>query len=97
MTGQSFETLKTWQKAYQLMLDIHKRFIPVLPKDEKDDLEDQIRRSSKNVSANIAEGAGRYCYMDNVRFCKNAKGSIDETINHMSAARDPGYCPNSLL
>lgn len=34
MTDQSFETLKTWQKAHQLMLAIHKRLIPILPKEE---------------------------------------------------------------
>ena len=34
MTEQSFEKLKTWQKAHQLMLDIHKKLIPLLPKEE---------------------------------------------------------------
>jgi four helix bundle protein len=96
MTEQSFETLQVWQKAHQLMLDIHKNLIPLLPKEEKYDLADQIRRSSKSVSANIAEGAGRYYYMDNVRFCYNARGSLDETLNHLIAARDLEYCPTPL-
>ncbi len=96
MTDQSFETLKTWQKAHQLMLDIHKRLIPILPKEEKYVLGDQLRRSSKSVPANIAEGAGRYYYMDNVRFCYNARGSLDETLNHLIDARDLGYCPTEL-
>ncbi len=51
MTEQSFENLKVWQKAHQLMLDIHKRLIPLLPKEEKYDLADQVRRSSKSVAA----------------------------------------------
>ncbi|HLO31626.1 MAG TPA: four helix bundle protein [Anaerolineales bacterium] len=34
--------------------------------------------------------------MDNVRFCYNARGSLDETLNHLIAARDLGYCPISL-
>lgn len=91
MTDQSFETLMTWQKAHQLMLDIHKSLIPILPKEEKYVLADQLRRSSKSVPANIAEGAGRYYYMDNVRFCYNARGSLDETLNHLIDARDLGY------
>lgn len=96
MTDQSFETLKTWRKAHQLMLDIHTRLIPFLPKDEKYILADQLRRSSKSVPANIAEGAGRYYYMDNVRFCYHARGSLDETLNHVIAAKDLGYCPVTL-
>ena len=35
MTEQSFEKLQTWQKAHQLMLDVHKKLIPLLPKEEK--------------------------------------------------------------
>jgi len=96
MTEQSFEKLAAWQKAHKLRLDIHKKLVPSFPKEEKYDLADQLRRSSKSVPANIAEGAGRYYYMDNVRFCYNARGSLDETLSHLIAARDLGYCPNSL-
>jgi four helix bundle protein len=96
MTEQSFETLKVWQKAHQLTLDIHKRLIPILPKEERFDLVDQIRRSSKSVGANIAEGNGRFYYMDNVRFCYQARGSLDETLNHMKVALDLGYCLKEL-
>ena len=87
MAEQSFEKLQTWQKAHGLMLDVHKKLVPLLPKEEKYDLADQIRRSSKSVPANIVEGAGRYYYMDNVRFCYNARGSLDETLNHLIVAR----------
>lgn len=72
------------------MLDVHKKLIPVLPKEERFDLTDQVRRSSKSVPANIAEGYGRFYYMDNVRFCYNARGSLDETANHIRAALDLG-------
>lgn len=96
MTEQSFETLMVWQKAHQLMLDIHKKLIPLLPKEEKYDLGDQIRCSSKSVPAKIAEGSGRYDYMDNVRFCYNVRGSLDETLSHLIAARDLEYCPAAL-
>jgi 23S rRNA-intervening sequence protein len=34
--------------------------------------------------------------MDNVRFCYNGRGSLDETLNHLIVARDLGYCPISL-
>ena len=56
MTEQGFEKLTVWQKAHRLMLDIHKKLVPLLPREEKYDLADQVRRSSKSVPANIAEG-----------------------------------------
>jgi len=96
MTEQSFEKLKVWQKAHHLMLDIHHRLIPLIPKEEKYGLADQLRRSSKSVGANIAEGAGRFYYMDNVRFCYHARGSLDEKLNHVIVAHDLEYCPDGL-
>ncbi len=96
MEEKGFEGLKVWQKAHQLMLNIHTRLIPALPKDEKWGLCDQIRRSSKSIGANIAEGHGRYYYMDNVRFCYNARGSLDETVNHIRDAFDLKYYPDAL-
>ena len=52
---------------------------------------DQIRRSSKRVEANIAEGYGRFYYKDRVRFCYNARGSLTETESHLVDARDLEY------
>lgn len=92
MTEQGFEKLMVWQKAQQLMLRIHREVLPSLPKDEKFNLTDQLRRSSKSVGANIAEGAGRFYYMDNVRFCYHARGSLDETLNHLIVCKDLNYC-----
>ena len=96
MTEQSFESLKVWQKSHALMLDVHKQLLPLLPKEEKYGLTDQLRRSSKSVTANIAEGAGRFYYLDNVRFCYHARGSLDETLNHLLVARDLMFCPPAL-
>ncbi len=96
MAEQSFETLKVWQMSHQLMLDVHQKLIPLLPKEERYGLVDQVRRSSKSVGANIAEGAGRFYFMDNVRFCYMARGSLDETLNHLIVSKDLGYCENVL-
>ena len=87
MTEQSFETLRVWQQSHQLMLDVHHKLIPLLPKEEKYGLADQVKRSSKSVGANIAEGAGRFYFMDNVRFCYMARGSLDETLNHLLTSK----------
>ncbi len=99
MSEKGFEGLKVWQKAHALMLDIHRKLVPIIllgSKDERFDLVAQIRRSSKSVPANIAEGYGRYYYGDNIRFCYNARGSLDETVSHLRAAFDLGYFPKDL-
>ena len=94
--GESFENLKVWQKAHELMLFIHREVVPLLPKEEKWDLADQIRRSSKSAGANIAEGYGRFYYKDRVRFCYNARGSLTETENHLIDARHLEYIPSQI-
>jgi four helix bundle protein len=88
---EGFEGLEAWRKAHELNLFIHRKIVPLLPGEEKWDLGIQIRRSSKSIAANIAEGYGRYYYMDGVRFCYQARGSLFETINHLVDARDLGY------
>jgi four helix bundle protein len=91
-----FEALQVWQVAYALLLMVHRQIAPALPQHEQWDLSKQIRRSSKSIGANIAEGYGRYYFQDNVRFCYNARGSLLETIDHLVAARDLGYIEPKL-
>lgn len=91
--AESFESLQVWQKAHALMLFVHREVAPRLPPEEKWDLTDQMRRSSKSVGANIAKGYGRFYYRDAVRFCYNARGSLCETENHLIDAKDLEYIP----
>ena len=45
----------------------------------KDTLGKQITRSADSISADIAEGYGRYHYKENRNFCYFSRGSIIET------------------
>lgn len=45
----------------------------------KDTLGKQIARAADSISANIAEGYGRYHYKENRNFCYFSRGSIIET------------------
>ena len=83
MSIQSLKKLQVWVRAKDFGLKIYKEVLPLLPPDEKWNLSQQLRRSSLSISANIAEGHGRFYYQDNVRFCYNARGSLEETLNHL--------------
>src|SRR3990167_905627 len=51
----SVEDLEVFQKAYQVYLEIHKLTL-LFPKIEQYALGDQLRRSTKSICANLAEG-----------------------------------------
>lgn len=82
MSIQSLKKLQVWVRAKDFGLKIYKQVLPLLPVEEKWNLKQQLRRSSLSISANIAEGHGQFYYQDNVRFCYNARGSLEETLCH---------------
>src|SRR3989337_3704461 len=95
----SVQGLKRWQvgvRAKDYALTIHKQVLPLLPLEEKWNLNQQLRRSSLSISANIAEGYGRFYYQDNVRFCYNARGSLEETLSHLIFTFGADYIPSAL-
>ena len=61
------------------------------PKEEKYRLTDQMLRASRSVTANIAEGYGRFHFQENVQFCRQARGSLAELQDHLTVALDEGY------
>jgi four helix bundle protein len=52
---KSYQDLEVYQIAYQAMLDVFKYILPNLPPEEKYDLVDQLRRSTKIIPRLIAE------------------------------------------
>ena len=91
---RSFEDLEVYQRAYRLALEIHKSSLK-LPKIEQFALADQIRRASKSICANIAEGFARQrsSSADFHRFIVLAVGSSDEMKVWLSFCADLGYVP----
>lgn len=89
---ETFEDLEVWKKSHQLMLEVY-AFTEYLPEDEKYNRIFQLKKSSSSVPANIAEGFGRYHYQENIQFCRQARGSLDETKNHIIAATDLKQAP----
>lgn len=48
----------------------------------------QVARSADSISANIAEGYGRYFKKEKIRFYRYSQGSVFETIDWIRKARD---------
>ncbi len=88
---QGLETLEAWKKSKGFASMVYKEILPLLPAEEKWNLNQQIRRAVSSVPANIAEGHERYYYQDNVRFCYIARGSLTETCSHLTLAHELGY------
>ena len=87
---QTFETLDCYKMARVLRRKIS-AFCKTLPAEERYKLKDQIVRASRSVTANIAEGYGRHHHQENAQFCRQARGSLAESLDHLNVALDEGY------
>jgi four helix bundle protein len=63
----------------------------LLPPSEKFCLNPQMRRAAISITNNIAEGHGRWHYQENLRFCRIARGSIDEILDDLNVCLDESY------
>ena len=87
---RGFEDLECYRLALEVMARVHS-FSKTLSPDEKYDLYSQIRRASKNVTGNIAEGYGRYHYLDSLHYYSIARGELNETLSRLIEARTLNY------
>ena len=91
-TIKTFEDLEVYQRAYRISLDVHQATL-MFPSLEQYALGDQIRRASKSICANIAEGFAKQhdSTADFKRFLVMALGSSEEMKVWSDYARDLGY------
>jgi four helix bundle protein len=80
-----------------LRLFIAQEIVPALPKEERYRLGDQFLRAAHSTTANIAEGYGRFHYLDNAKFCSNARGSCWEVLDHLITGNDERLISEELL
>src|SRR5258706_11832808 len=89
--------LEVFKISYQLAMDIF-HITRNFPKEERYSLTDQITRSSRSLSANIAEGWGKRIYEN--EFKKHliyAMGSLEETKGWLNFSRDCKYIDNEIF
>jgi len=92
MWFKDFWEIDAWKEARNLTNKIYKiNFLRDFG------IQDQIRRSSISIMANIAEGFGRQSKNEFLRFLDIARGSCSETQSHLFICKDLGYLENDLF
>ena len=97
MNYLNFTDLEVYKECRQLRINISNLVKTNFPIDEKFKLSDQILRSSRSVTVCIAEGYGRYYFKENIQFCRNSRGSLTETLEHLITAFDEKYISEQVL
>jgi four helix bundle protein len=90
---RGFKDLECWQKARELRNKI-RILVRKFPDTEKYKLTPQIKDSTRSVTRNIAEGYGRFTYADTRHFFIQARGSLTESMDHLTVAFDEEYIDN---
>jgi four helix bundle protein len=96
MRLHSFKDLDVWRLSREIRINIS-NIVKSFPVHEKYNLTSQLIRSSRSITANIAEGFGRYYYKENILFCRQARGSLYETLDHLICALDEKYISQEIL
>ncbi len=93
---RTFEDLKVWQACRDIRRFVSS-FVKRLPPGEVRRLADQMLRAARSATANIAEGYGRFHYQENIQFCRQARGSLYELLDHFLCAADEGLATRTEL
>lgn len=89
-SGNTFEKIKAWKLGRifkNILFEETKRF----PDSERFSLTSQILRAAISITANIAEGYGRFYYKETIQFARQARGSVSEIIDHLYTSLDFKY------
>ena len=97
MDVHGFERLEVFKRAYRVSLEIHKASLTFPSSEQYAGIADQMRRASKSICANIAEGSGKQAYSkaEFRRFIAMAIGSADEMRLWLRYCFDLGYLEES--
>jgi len=93
---KTFEDLDVWKKAREVRMYIY-HITKKFPPEERYGITGQIKRSSRSITNNIAEGYGRYHYQENIQFCRISRGSLTETLDHMIVSLDENIIDSETM
>ena len=88
----TFEDLEVYQLAREFRRTMY-RVAKRVPDIEKFGLASQTRRAALSLTNNIAEGHGRFHYLDQIKFTLQSRGSLEELIDDLNVGEDEQYVP----
>lgn len=92
-----FEELDAYKALRDFRIYVSENVTAELLKQKDFGLADQIKRSSRSTTANLAEGYGRFHFMDNYKFCSIARGELNESLEHAITANDDKLISDEVL
>ena len=92
----TFEDLEVYQVAREFRRAMY-RVAKRLPDFEKFALASQIRRAAVSLTNNIAEGHGRFHYLEQIKFMLQSRGSLQELIDDLNVCEDEQYLPTEEI
>jgi four helix bundle protein len=87
---QTFEDLEVYQVGREFRNAMY-RVAKRLPDEEKFGLCSQIRRAAVSLTNNIAEGHGRFHFLEQIKFMLQGRGSLEELLDDINVCQDQQY------
>jgi len=91
---QTFEDLEVYQVAREFRKAMY-RVAKQLPEEEKFGLISQVRRAAVSLTNNIAEGHGRFHFLEQIKFMLQSRGSLEELMDDLNVCADEQYLANA--
>ncbi|MEI8291330.1 MAG: four helix bundle protein [Verrucomicrobiota bacterium] len=91
---RSFEDLEVYKVAREFRIKMY-RIAKGLPDFEKFGFASQMRRAAVSLTNNLAEGHGRFHFLDQIRFTLIARGSLEELLDDLNICLDEKYLSES--
>jgi four helix bundle protein len=93
---QTFEDLEVYQVAREFRKAMY-RVAGRLPEEEKFALMNQMRRAAVSLTSNIAEGHGRFHFVEQIKFMLQSRGSLEELLDDLNVCQDQAHLPTEEI
>ena len=93
----AYEDLDVWNKAVDFTVKVIDIVDSINTSRKHFRLLEQIEASSASISANLAEGKGRFSKKEFVQYCYIARGSLYETMTFLEIFKRKGWISTTDL